>query len=92
MNWRDMDEEMAFGNIKKWESGKYVIILESQDKFGQMVKDEAKTTFYSDDDKTLADNQLFSISTNKSTYKVGETAVVTLASAADNLFITVLCC
>tara|TARA_R110002050_G_scaffold42086_1_gene101643 strand:+ start:3202 stop:9312 length:6111 start_codon:yes stop_codon:yes gene_type:complete len=85
----ETSKELALGNIKKWESGQYFISLESKDKFGQLVKDEVKTTLFSDDDKTLADNQLFSITTNKSTYKVSETAVLTLASAAENLNITV---
>ena len=52
------------------------------------MKDEIKTTVYSDDDKTLADNQLFSITTNKPTYQAGETAVVTLASSVENLYVT----
>src|SRR5690606_32527934 len=53
-----------------------------------LVKDEIKTTLYGADDKTLADNQLFSITTNKPTYKVGETAFITLASSAENLNVT----
>ncbi len=85
----ETSKDLALGNIKKWESGQYLITLESKDKFGQLVKDEIKTTLYSEDDKTLADNQLFSITANKPTYKVGETALITFASAADNLNITV---
>lgn len=85
----ETSKELALGTIKKWESGAYIITLESKDKFGQLVKDEVKTTLYSDDDKTLADNQLFNITTNKPTYNVGETAVLTLASAAENLNVTV---
>ncbi|HLT54267.1 MAG TPA: MG2 domain-containing protein, partial [Flavobacteriaceae bacterium] len=82
-------KELELGNLKKWESGQYVIILESKDKFDQLVKDEIKTTLYSDDDKTVADHQLFGITTNKPMYKVGETAVVTFASAAEDLKVTV---
>src|SRR5690606_37484906 len=82
-------KELQLGTIKKWESGQYIIILESTDTFGQLVKDEIKTTLYSDGDKTIADHQLFSITTNKPTYKVGETAIITLASAAQNLNVTI---
>ncbi|WP_372753424.1 alpha-2-macroglobulin [Mariniflexile sp.] len=85
----EVSKTLELGSIKKWKSGRYIITLESIDKFGQIVKDEVKTTLYSDDDKTLADNQLFSITTNKSTYKVGETVVATLASGAKDLNITV---
>ncbi|TGV02030.1 alpha-2-macroglobulin family protein [Flavivirga rizhaonensis] len=82
-------KKLNLGKIKKWESGKYIIILESKDKFGQLVKDEIKTTLYSDSDKTLADNQLFHITTNKSSYKAGEKALITLGSAASNLNVSV---
>ncbi|WP_406684813.1 carboxypeptidase-like regulatory domain-containing protein [Seonamhaeicola sp. MEBiC1930] len=80
---------LELGKIKKWISGKYLIILESQDKFGQNVRDEAKITLYSDTDKTIADNQLFSITPNKSSYNIGDTANITFASAAENLNVTV---
>ncbi|SFZ89290.1 Alpha-2-macroglobulin family protein [Flaviramulus basaltis] len=82
-------KELALGKIKKWKSGQYIITLESKDKFGQVVKDEVKTILFSDDDKTLADNQLFSITTNKPNYKSDETAIITFASAAENLNVTV---
>ncbi|MBU2939348.1 alpha-2-macroglobulin [Lacinutrix sp. C3R15] len=82
-------KELDFRNIKKWESGAYVILLESKDKFGQEVKDEIKTTLFSDKDKTLADKQLFSVTTNKETYHVGETAIVTFASAAQDVYVSV---
>ncbi|MEN3322836.1 MG2 domain-containing protein [Mariniflexile soesokkakense] len=85
----EKSKKLPLGNIKKWESGQYIITLESKDKFHQLVKDEIKTTLYSDADKTLADNQLFSITTDKPIYKVGETAIVTLASAAENVSVTI---
>tara|TARA_R110002050_G_scaffold75144_4_gene161182 strand:+ start:26462 stop:32875 length:6414 start_codon:yes stop_codon:yes gene_type:complete len=85
----EKSKELALGNIEKWQSGEYIFTLESKDKFGQLVKDEIKTTLFNNDDKTLADNQLFNITTNKPTYQVDETAVVTLASAAENLSVTV---
>ncbi|WP_452232518.1 alpha-2-macroglobulin family protein [Lacinutrix sp. MEBiC02595] len=82
-------KEFDLGNLKKWESGGYIILLESKDKFGQEVKDEIKTTLFSDKDETLADNQLFSITTNKDSYQAGETAIVTFASAATDVYLTV---
>jgi TonB-dependent SusC/RagA subfamily outer membrane receptor len=85
----EKSKTLELGKIKKWESGQYIITLESKDKFGQLVKDEIKTALYSDGDKTLADNQLFSISSDKSIYKSGDNAILTLASAAENLNVTV---
>ncbi|MBQ0787124.1 MAG: alpha-2-macroglobulin, partial [Oceanihabitans sp.] len=83
------NKQLALGNIKKWESGAYVILLESVDKFGQEVKDEIKIMLFSDKDETLADNQLFRITTNKDTYKAGETVLVTVASAAKDLYVSI---
>ncbi len=100
-NWKkgDLVFEKAFntkdsktlklGKIKKWLSGQYITILESKDKFGQEVKDETKITLFSDKDASLADKQLFSITPNKATYNTGEIAQITLASAAENMFVTV---
>lgn len=85
----EKSKELELGNIKKWESGQYLIALESKDKFGQEVKDEARTTLFSNTDKTLADNQLFNISTNKETYQINETVTLTLGSSAENLKVTV---
>ncbi|WP_339917077.1 alpha-2-macroglobulin family protein [Yeosuana marina] len=85
----EKSKELVLGNIKKWQSGQYIISLESKDRFGQLVKDEIKTTLYSGHDTSLADNQLFSVTTDKPNYKAGENAVVTFASAAENLNVTV---
>ena len=82
--------KINLGKTKKWQSGQYLITLESKDKFGNLVKDEIKTTLFSNDDKVPADNQLFTISTDKSTYTKGETANITIGSAANNVSVTVV--
>jgi hypothetical protein len=79
---------LDLGNIKRWSSGEYLITLESKDKFDQLVKNEIKTSLYSANDKTVADNQLFSISTDKSTYKEGDQVILSVGSAANNLNVT----
>jgi uncharacterized protein YfaS (alpha-2-macroglobulin family) len=76
-------KELALGNIKKWESGQYLIVLETKDKFGQEVKDQVKTTLYSDKDTTISDNQLFAVHTDKPTYNIGDIATLTFGSAAN---------
>ncbi|MCL5245052.1 MG2 domain-containing protein [Cellulophaga sp. 20_2_10] len=75
--------------IKKWESGKYIIELEAKDKFGQTVTDKAITSLYSTTDKTTADNELFDIKINKTSYSVGDKVEVKLLSAAAPLNVTV---
>ncbi len=81
--------EIPFGTLKKWRSGKYIIELEAKDKFGQLVQDRTQTTLYSPKDKTLSDNQLFFAKTDKTSYKIGEKAKVTLSSSAEDVTVTV---
>lgn len=85
----EKSKTLDLGNIKKWNSGEYIILLETKDKFGQAVKDEAKTRAFSEKDQLLADNQLFQITTNKETYTTSDTVELTLATAADNIWVTV---
>ena len=85
----EKSKTITLRNIKKWDSGMYVIVLESTDKFGQVVTAEAKTNLYSDTDKTVADNQLFRITTNKNTYQPNDTVLLTIGSAAENITVTI---
>ncbi len=85
----DKSKEIGLGNVKKWLSGKYVIELETKDRFGQLVKDITQTTFYSDNDKKLADNQLFQIKTDKNTYTIGDKVQLKLLSSAEDISISV---
>ena len=84
-----MATDLKLDQLKKWESGHYSIVFETKDQFGQVVKDEVKTVLFSPKDKTLADNERFSITSNKTTYTVGDQAKLTLASAAKNLTVTI---
>ncbi|MBT8299289.1 MAG: alpha-2-macroglobulin, partial [Maribacter sp.] len=81
--------EVKLGSTKKWPSGKYIIELESTDKFGQPVKDVALTTLYSEKEKQLADQQLFDLKTNKEQYAIGDKVEVLLLSSAKNLNVTI---
>ncbi|OBX22674.1 MULTISPECIES: alpha-2-macroglobulin family protein [Bizionia] len=85
----EKSKTISLKNIKKWDSGLYVIVLESTDKFGQAVTAEAKTNLYSDKDKTVSDNQLFRITTNKNTYQPNDTVLLTMGSAAENIIVTI---
>ncbi|WP_452602149.1 alpha-2-macroglobulin family protein [Pontimicrobium sp. MEBiC06410] len=84
----EKSKTIALGNMKRWESGEYIIELETKDRFGQLVKDQTKTILYSNQDKVLADKQLFSITTDKKEYKAGDNAIITVASAAENITVT----
>ena len=84
----EKEKTIALGNLKKWQSGKYVAILSSTDNFGQAIKDEEIFTIYSNKDYVLADNQLFQIKTDKTTYAVNETAEISIATAAKDVVVT----
>lgn len=81
-------KEIPLGPIKKWKSGKYILELETKDKFGQEVKDVLETTLFSNTDKVLADNQLFQIKTDRTSYEIGDKVRVTLLSNASNVNVT----
>lgn len=84
----EKSKEMVLPVKKKWASGKYRILLTTKDKFGQEVKDIAYIDLYSPADKTLADNQLFWIKTDKPTYAIGDQVVLSMASAAKDLTVS----
>jgi uncharacterized protein YfaS (alpha-2-macroglobulin family) len=82
-------KEIALNKIKRWNSGQYSITLESKDRFGQTVKAEARTTLFSENDSKISDNELFSITTNKNSYKAGDNVELTIASSAKNITATI---
>ncbi len=83
----ETSKTVTLKRTKRWESGQYIIVLESKDNFGQAIKDEAYTRFYSEKDKSTLDNALFSINLDKDQYKAGDIAKVTLASASKDVTI-----
>ena len=85
----EKEKTITLKKLKKWDSGKYIIIVESKDKFGQEVKDEAYTTLYSPNDKTIADSKLFEAQLDKATYEQGSIANLTVGSAAKNITVTI---
>ncbi|EDM44186.1 hypothetical protein SCB49_04135 [unidentified eubacterium SCB49] len=81
-NTTEKEGELNFGNIKKLESGAYVVIAMAKDKFGQEVLSKSYTSLFSETDKTPSDNGLFDISLNQETYSPGDKAAITLKSNA----------
>ena len=82
-------KELKLGNIKKWISGAYIVVLECKDKFGQNVKDEQRFTVFSHKDKSIADNKLFVINTDKTSYKPNENVMLNVASASKDMTVEV---
>lgn len=84
----EKSKEIALGNLKKWKSGKYVLELETKDRFGQLVKDIKRTTLFEDNDKKLADHQLFQIKMDKPSYGIGDVVQLSLLSSADDITVS----
>ncbi len=83
-------KEINLSNIRKWQSGSYVIELTTQDKFGQEVKDIAYTLLYSPNDKKVPDNQLFTVTANQHSFQAGEKVALTIGSAAKDMTVTLM--
>ncbi|MGB3151099.1 MAG: carboxypeptidase-like regulatory domain-containing protein [Maribacter sp.] len=81
--------EIALKNLKKWESGQYLLELETTDVFGQKVEAKSRTNVYSEKERKLADNQLFDVKTDKPSYEVGDMAEITFYSNVEKVFVTV---
>ncbi|WP_417875517.1 MG2 domain-containing protein, partial [Winogradskyella sediminis] len=85
----EKNKTITLKRLNKWESGQYIMVAESKDKFGQVVKDQIFSSLFSDKDKTIADNQLYEAQLDKDTYDINSMAKLTLGSAAKNITITV---
>ncbi len=83
------EKEIQLNKIKKWISGAYIAIAEGKDKFGQVITDKAQFTLFSDDDKTVADNQLFDIQLDKNEYKIGEKADLKVGTASKDMTVVI---
>ncbi len=82
-------KEIIIKNIKSWTSGKYLAHVETTDKFGNAVKDEFRFKVFSPLDKTVADNKLFTISTDKNAYNLGDNVQLTIGSGSKDLYVVI---
>tara|TARA_B110000967_G_C18902025_1_gene576616 strand:+ start:728 stop:7315 length:6588 start_codon:yes stop_codon:yes gene_type:complete len=82
-------KEVLLKNTGNQLSGKYIIVLESKDKFNQIVKDEKRVTLFSSKEKEVADNKLFTISTNKTFYTIGDEVEIQIGSASKSMTVVV---
>ncbi len=80
----EKEKEIQLKSLKKWTSGKYIIELESLDKFDQKVDDKQFFSVFSEDDKLPADNQLISVTTNKKEYSIGDKAEITVTTNSND--------
>ncbi|CAM1346398.1 Alpha-2-macroglobulin [Tenacibaculum crassostreae] len=82
-------KEIVLKNYKQWNSGKYIVILESKDDFGQTVTDKNRFTLINSSKNKVTDNQLFVYNIDKTSYKIGETVCLQIGSASKDLTVIV---
>ena len=82
-------KEIMLTNYKNWDSGKYIVVLESKDEFGQKVTDKALFSLTSKKEKSIADNQLFVSNTNKTVYKPNDKIEIQIGSASKDVTVIV---
>ncbi|WP_028890702.1 alpha-2-macroglobulin [Tenacibaculum sp. 47A_GOM-205m] len=82
-------KEITLTSYKNWNSGKYIVVLESKDEFGQKVTDKTRFTLTSKDERSIADSQLFVYNTNKTVYNPNDKIELQIGSASKDVTIIV---
>ncbi|GGF48366.1 alpha-2-macroglobulin family protein [Echinicola rosea] len=85
----EKEKEINLTGFDQWSTGKYLVELESMDKFGQKVSVKALFTLLDKASKTVPDHQLLDIQLDQSSYSPEDTATLTMGTAADNLTVSV---
>lgn len=80
-------KEISLQNIRKWTSGAYVVEVITKDVHNKEVRDKKIFNVFSSKDKRPADNNLVSVTTNKTKYVPEETALVKVSTNARDITI-----
>lgn len=68
-----------------WKTGWYRVVVESKDAFGKEVKQQREFEVADQQATQVSDNQLFVFSLDQTQYEPGETAILTVGTAAEDL-------
>ncbi|UII22274.1 MG2 domain-containing protein [Fulvivirga ligni] len=79
---------VSWPNMKKWKLANYEMVLTTKDSFDTEVVDKQKFKLIDPNEKTPGTNDLFTINQDKSTYQPGEEVKLSLASVADEVYVT----
>jgi len=82
------EKEIILNDIENWVSGKYIATINTKDKFGFNVKEQQRFSIFSYTEKTIADNKLFFIQTDKTFYTPKDKVNLKLSSASENITVT----
>ena len=78
-------DKLALNKLSNWKLGKYIAILETQDKDGQAITDKAFFDLTDAQDQHVPDKLFFTIDTDKAFYKPGEQVKLKMGSAGQGL-------
>ncbi|WP_196885272.1 alpha-2-macroglobulin family protein [Aureivirga sp. CE67] len=82
-------EEISLPSFKNWKLGKYLIEVEVADKNDLKIKEESYFELNNPKSKKVLNNELFTIQTNKKSYKKGEKVKLKIGSASPEMFVTI---
>lgn len=78
-------KEVVLGRPKKWQTGAYIMVAETQDHWGQKVKDERVVSVFDKRAKKVADKKLFMVFMDQSIYQPKDVAIVSIGSASKDM-------
>ncbi|MDO6736454.1 alpha-2-macroglobulin [Wenyingzhuangia sp. 2_MG-2023] len=81
----EASKKIALGKIKKWQTGKYIVIAKSKDSWGQEVKDEKVITVVDEKAKKVSDQKLFDIFMDKDAYQPKDFVTLSVGSASKEI-------
>ncbi|WP_041739953.1 alpha-2-macroglobulin family protein [Echinicola vietnamensis] len=83
------EKELQLARIDQWSTGRYLVEIEAMDKFGQKVTEKGLFTLMDNVHTMVPDHQLLDIQLDKASYSPGNTAKLSLGTAAKNLTVSV---
>ncbi|MGY6649527.1 alpha-2-macroglobulin family protein [Wenyingzhuangia sp. IMCC45574] len=83
------EKSIAFKRIKRWKTGKYLIVAESKDAWGQEVIDEKIIDLVDKKAKKVADQQLFHLSLDKESYQPKDFVELSIGSGSKDMTVYV---
>lgn len=79
------ESKISLTDLKTWTPGKYLLTLDSKDKFGQDVKLETVFTVFDTYAKTIPTNEILWANLSKEKAQPSETVTLTIGTAAENV-------
>ncbi len=81
-------KKIILENMKEWVTGKYLLIAEGNDKFGQQIIAKKRFSVFNSKNTHVSDNKLFEINTDKFVYHANEMVQLQIGSASKDISVT----